>query len=94
MQCKVSISCGSVHLSGTTLDVSIGGIFVQTSRTLPIGSVARVSIDLKPDPALTVSARFLRVAGEDRMGMQFENLGVKEAKRLQDFLLPVLPKTE
>jgi len=91
---KASISCGPVHLSGTTLDVRIGGVFVQTSRTLPIGSIARVSIDIKPEPALTDSARVLLVAGEDCMGMQFENLGVKEAKRLQNFLLPVLPKVE
>jgi len=93
VQCKVSITCGSEHMSGTTLDMSLGGLFVQTSHVLPLGSVARVSIDLKPEP-LTVSARVLRIAGEDCMGMQFENLAVNEAKRLQDFLLPLLPKTE
>ena len=94
VQCKVSISCGSTRLTGATLDMSLGGIFVQTSRVLPVGSVARVSIDLKSDPPLSVSARVLRVAGEDCMGMQFENLAVSEAKRLQDFLLPLLPKAE
>lgn len=94
VQCKVSITCGSERLSGSTLDISLGGIFVQASRVLPKGSVARVSIDLKSDSPLLVSVRVLRVAGEDCMGMQFENLAVKEAKRLQDFLLPLLPKTE
>ena len=94
VQCKVSISCGSARLTGSTLDMSLGGIFVQASHVLPLGSVARVSIDLKSESALSVSARVLRVAGDDCMGMQFENLGVWEAKRLQDFLLPLLPKTD
>ena len=91
---KVSIACGSERLTGSTLDVSLGGVFVQASHMLPLGSVTRVSIDLKSEAALTVSARVLRVAGEDCMRMQFDNLGVKEAKRLQDFLLPLLPKGE
>lgn len=94
VQCKVSLSCGSTRLSGSTLDMSLGGIFVQAAHVLPVGSVARVSIDLKSDPPLSVSARVLRIAGDDCMGMQFENLAVKEAKRLQDFLLPLLPKIE
>jgi len=94
VQCKVSISSGSTRLTGATLDMSLGGIFVQSSHVLPVGSVARVSIDLKSDPPLSVSARVLRVAGEDCMGMQFENLAVSEAKRFQDFLLPLLPKAE
>jgi DNA-binding response OmpR family regulator len=94
IQCKVSISCGSARVSGSTLDISLGGAFVQASHALPLGSVARASIDLKSEAPLTVSARVVRVAGEDCMAMQFENLGVKEAKRLQDFLLPLLPKTE
>jgi len=94
VRCKVSITCGADRLTGSTLDVSLGGIFVQVPRALSLGSVARVSIDLQSDPPLSVSARVLRVAGTDCMGMQFENLGVKEAKRLQDFLLPLLPKSE
>ena len=91
---KVSIECGSGRATGSTLDLSIGGMFVQASALLPVGSLARTSINLGSDPPLVVSARVLRVAGDDCMGMQFENLGVWEAKRLQDFLLPLLPKTD
>lgn len=92
VQRKVTISCGSQHLSGVTLDISLGGLFVQASNVLAAGSITRVSIELDPGNALSVSARVLRVTAGDCMGLQFETLTVKEAKLLQDFLLPLIPK--
>lgn len=92
VQRKVTISCGSQHFSGVTLDISLGGLFVQASNVLAMGSITRVSVELEPGDALSVSARVLRVTAGDCMGLQFETLSVKEAKRLQDFLLPLIPK--
>ena len=94
VQCQVSIEAGAARITGSTLDLSIGGMFVQCSPILPVGTAARVTLDLKSDPKVALNARVLRVAGDDCMGLQFENLGVQQAKRLQDFLLPLIPKVE
>jgi CheY-like chemotaxis protein len=94
VRCPVSIESGSAPITGSTLDLSIGGMFVESSSVLPVGSVARVSLDLKSDLPLTISARVLRVSGENCMGLQFEGLGIQQSKRLQDFLLPLIARPD
>jgi len=88
--CKVSIEFDGTLFNGSTLDLSIGGMFVQVPSALPVGTVARATIDLKSDAPFVASARVLRVSGDDCMGMQFQNLSVQQTKRLQDFLLPLI----
>jgi len=90
VRCRVSVSCGRTEATGSTLDLSLGGMFVQVSQALPIGSIARVTIHPNAGQTICVSGRVLRVAGDGRMGMQFENSETAEIKRLQDFLLSVL----
>lgn len=87
---NVTIESGSVRLTGSTLDLSIGGTFVQSSRVFPVGSAVQVGLVLKPDPPMLLNARVLRVAGEDCMGLQFENLGAQQSKKLQEYLLPLI----
>jgi CheY-like chemotaxis protein len=95
VKCKVSIESGSLRLTGSTLDLSIGGTCVQASPGLPLGAPAQVNLEMKSGPPLALPARVLRVFGEDCMGMQFENLGAPQSKALQEFLLPlILAKTE
>jgi CheY-like chemotaxis protein len=95
VSCKVMVESDGSQFSGSTLDLSIGGAFVHASSALPVGSLARISIDLNADAPLIVGARVLRVADGDCMGMQFENLAVQQSKRLQDFLLPLIsPKMD
>jgi len=95
VSCKVSIESGSTQLRGTTLDMSIGGMFVQTSGVLPVGTIARVTLHVPSGPPLSAAARVLRVSGEDCMGMQFENVAPALSKDLQQFLLPlILAKSE
>lgn len=89
--CKVSIESESERLSGTTLDLSLNGLFVETSRALPLGSAVRVSVELRPGtPPLRVAARVVRVLGDKRMGLQIENAGPAETKRFQEFLVPLI----
>ena len=90
VQVSVSLESGSVRLKGSTLDLSIGGMFVQSPQVFPVGSVVQLGLDLKPDPPLTLAARVLRVAGDDCMGLQFENIGLHQSKKLQEFLLPLI----
>jgi CheY-like chemotaxis protein len=90
VSCKVSIESGGAQLNGSTLDMSIGGLFVQASGVLPKGAVAQVTVHLPSGPPLSCAARVLRVSGEDCMGMQFENVTPALSKGLQEFLLPLI----
>jgi CheY-like chemotaxis protein len=95
VSCKVSIESAGGETSGSTLDLSIGGVFVRATTTLPVGALAQVTIDLKSGPPLVGAARVRRVSGGDCMGLQFENLSAQQSKLLQDFLLPLaLAKSE
>ena len=94
IRCKVSIESGSERPSGTTLDLSLNGLFVETSRALPLGATSRVNVELRPGtPPLRVAARVVRVLGDKCMGLQIENAGPAETKRLQEFLVPLILQT-
>jgi CheY-like chemotaxis protein len=90
VSCNVVVQSGETQLTGSTLDMSFGGMFVQASGVLPVGTVAHVTLKVPSGPPLSFLARVLRVAGADSMGMQFENLTPAQSKGLQDFLLPVI----
>jgi DNA-binding response OmpR family regulator len=91
VRCKVSIDCGQERLSGSTLDLSLTGMFVQVSHVLPLGSAVRVCLELKSGtPPLSVNARVVRVAGGDCMGLQINNAGSDENVKLQEFILPLI----
>lgn len=90
VSCNVSIQSGDRKLEGKTLDMSFGGMFVQSSGTFPVGTVAQVAIQVPGAPPVYCTARVLRVAAGDCMGMQFENLSTAHTKVLQEFLLPLI----
>lgn len=90
ISCDVSIESEGAQMKGTTLDMSIGGMLVQSSDLLPVGTVAQVTVRLPSRPPLTFTARVLRVTGADCMGMQFENVNPALSKGLQEFLLPLI----
>jgi CheY-like chemotaxis protein/Tfp pilus assembly protein PilZ len=94
--CKLAIVLNQERISGTTVDLSLGGMFVQASRTLPVGSVVQVLLELKAGAyPLSLPARVVRATGKDSMGLQIENAGAEESKKLQEFLLPmILTKAE
>jgi CheY-like chemotaxis protein len=95
VSCKVSIESGGAQLTGSTLDMSMGGMFVQSSSALPVGAVAQVKVHLPSGPPLSFATRILRVSGGDCMGLQFENITPAQSKGLQEFLLPlILAKSE
>jgi len=91
LRCRISIESGNDRLEGTTLDLSLGGVLVQSHRALPPGTRVTVSLELEYGTALLRSAaRVVRTVGADCMGLQYENLEAQESKRLQEFLLPLI----
>jgi CheY-like chemotaxis protein len=91
LRCRVSIESGNDRLEGTTLDLSFGGVLVQSQRAFSAGTRVTVSVELEVGTApLRSAARVVRTVGADCMGVQYENLGTNESKRLQEFLLPLI----
>jgi CheY-like chemotaxis protein len=92
--CKgVSIESGELRISGTTLDLSFGGMLVRSSSTLPVGSSVRVGLELQSGkPPVQLAARVVRVLGDDCMGLQIERAG-REDKGLENFLVPLILAT-
>jgi CheY-like chemotaxis protein len=91
LRCRVSMESGDDSLEGTTLDLSLGGVLVQSRHAFPPGTRVRVSLELEAGAApLRSAARVVRTVGADCMGVQYENLGSNESKRLQEFLLPLI----
>jgi CheY-like chemotaxis protein len=88
---RVSIDSPQASLNGNTLDLSLGGMLIETERTFPPGTLITVNLEIEPGLApLRSAARIVRVIGTDCMGIQFETLGPKESNRLQQFLLPLI----
>jgi len=94
VRCKVTMECRQEVLTGTTLDISLAGMFVQTTKGLPVGSNLHVRLELKPGaPPLNLAARVVRVVGTDCLGLQLDDNGQGAAKKLQEFLLPLILAT-
>jgi PleD family two-component response regulator len=89
LQCNVALECESKRLTGTTLDISLGGLFVRASQALPVGSNVIVKLEIRAgQPPLRFNARVVRIAGEDCMGLQLEHASSVDQRALQEFLLP------
>jgi hypothetical protein len=66
-------------------------MFVEAQCAIPVGSAVQVSLEIKSGtPALRLAARVVRRPGDDCMGLQIENAGPEETKKLQEFLLPLI----
>jgi CheY-like chemotaxis protein len=91
VSCKVSIELNQEQVSGIALDLSLGGMLVQASRTVPVGSIVLVRLELGPGaPPLNLAARVVRTSANNSMGLQLENNGPEQNKKLQEYLLPLV----
>ena len=91
LRCAVLLDSNDKQLEGTTVDLSLDGMLVQSYLVFPVGSVVKVRLELPASSApLQVEARVVRTVGTDRMGMQFKSLGAGERTRVQEFLLPLI----
>ncbi len=89
--CNVSLQYGEERLKGLTLDLSLGGMFVQASSTIAVGTRVHVTLEMKPGTQpLEFAGRVARLSGEDCMGIQFESMDFTQSQRLQEYLLPLI----
>jgi len=93
LQSKVRLKFGAEVLEAETVDLSLSGILVKAGHTLPLGSPVHVSLDLSPRLKPVVGAgSVVRVFGENQMGIQLQRLAIAESEKLQEFLLPLIPR--
>lgn len=94
VRCRVSMESHNDRLEGATLDLSLVGALVQSQYTFAPDTRVTVSLELETGKVpLRLEARVIRTVGTDCMGIQFENLGAKESRQLQEFLLPLILAT-
>jgi len=88
---KAWIIWGQDALEAQTVDLSLNGLLVRSTRTFPSGSRIMVRLELFPGKgALAIPGVVARVAAPDSMGIHFDSIGWRESKQLQDFLLPLM----
>jgi CheY-like chemotaxis protein len=91
VSCKVSIELNQEQVSGIALDLSLGGMFVQASRALSVGSIVHVRLELRAGaPTVNLAARVVRSSANSGMGLQLENNGPDQNRKLQEYLLPLI----
>jgi CheY-like chemotaxis protein len=88
---RVSLESNSDRIDGATVDLSLGGALVESTRALAPSTRVTVILELELGrPPLRLDARVIRAAGTGRMSIQFGNLGASERRQLQDFLQPLI----
>ena len=89
--CKVSMQSDREQSLGHTLDISLNGAMVCSDKTFPVGSLIQVELELgQGRGTLSGAGRVVRVVGVDCMGLHFENVPLDHARKMQEFLLPLI----
>jgi PilZ domain len=74
------------------VNVSLEGMLIRTPRMLPVGSSVDVSLQLNQAMKPVIGAgSVVRVLGHEQMGIHLGRLTLEESRRLQEYLLPLLP---
>lgn len=88
---KVTLQCGKEVVEAETVDMSLSGILVKSSRTFPPGSPLRLRLRLSEgSEPITRIGSVVRVVGANQMGIDMLRLKATEEDPLQDFLLPFI----
>jgi CheY-like chemotaxis protein len=91
LQAKVQLGVDGEQLEGETIDVSLNGMLVRVPGTIRAGSSVHVNLFLSPEMQPIVGAgSVMRTPGENRLGIQLDQLSIAESGRLQEFLLPLI----
>jgi len=90
---KVLLRCGSEELICDVVDVSLNGVLVRAPRVFPVGSPVHISMGLaRHSRPLMGGGSVARIAAPNQMGIALDHLPIEESERLQEFLLPMLPR--
>jgi len=91
VRCKATVESSSTRIEGSTLDMSLNGLLVQTEGSFPAGTRVSVTVELKPGAKpLRANGKVARLIGDDCMGIELAIVSLEESERLQEFLLPLI----
>jgi hypothetical protein len=69
-------------------------MLIRTPRTLPVGSSVGVSLQLSHAMKPVVGAgSVVRLCGHEEMGIHLGRLALEDSRRLQEYLLQLIPGT-
>jgi hypothetical protein len=92
LKSKVQLKFCGQEIEGETVNVSLEGMLIRSSRMLPIGSSVGISLQLNQAMTPVVGAgSVVRLHGRDEMGIHLGRLTREQSQRLQEYLLPLLP---
>jgi uncharacterized protein (TIGR02266 family) len=74
----VAFTMGNERVEARSRDISLGGMFIETTRVLPYGTRVSLELNLPSLPAPAVVECTVRWAGSDGMGVQFGSLRARE----------------
>jgi CheY-like chemotaxis protein len=88
IKAEVSIRSDASELAGETMDISMNGMLVRTSHTLPVGSLVEVSLfaDSETEPIVGLGS-VVRIVSDTQMGILLDRFPGSEMLRLQERLL-------
>lgn len=89
VQCKATLELKGQKLEGTTVDISLSGLLVQSYDVMAVGSRPDTTLHLPSGGPLRTKALVVRTT-ETRMGLLLDSMGAAENARLQEFLLPLI----
>jgi uncharacterized protein (TIGR02266 family) len=75
---EVRFQAGEVQVTARSRDISLGGMFIETSEKLPYGTKVDLEVTLPSLPAPAVIAATVRWSSPDGMGVQFGSLRARE----------------
>jgi len=90
----VALQSADDKVEGSTVDLSLQGMLVETPRILPVGTQVRVRLETAAgQKAIIATGKVVRQASHNRMGIELDPLTGEDADRLQAFLLPLILKS-
>jgi CheY-like chemotaxis protein len=92
IQSRVRLKFGEEEMEGETINASMSGLLVRAPRIAPLGSSLRMSLHLSQRTSPIVAAgSVVRIHGGNQIGIQLDQLTLRDSNRLQEFLLPLIP---
>ena len=82
----VSLEYNGSSLSGEVDDISLKGMYVRTSTTVPLREPVHVTLNAYPYTDISMDARVVR-QGENAVGLELSKMTVESFVRLRDMIM-------
>ena len=82
--------CGSSEDTSRVRDISVGGVFIETKKTLPIDATAELNF-LVQDGSIVAKAAVRYVLPGMGIGLQFENIRTEDQSRFVAMMKRIAP---